>query len=84
MDGVVARSRSLAGKPQPDTFVAAATEVGASPAGSVVFEDAVSGVQAGAAGGFHTVVGVNRTDSAAALRDAGADIVVERLIDVLE
>lgn len=84
MDGVVARTRSLPGKPQPDTFIAAAAEVGAVPAASVVFEDAVSGVEAGASGGFHTVVGVDRTNSAGALRDAGADVVVERLTEILE
>lgn len=84
MDGVVARRRDLPGKPRPDTFIAAAAEVGATVAGAVVFEDAVSGVQAGRAGAFHTVVGVDRTGSADALKEAGADIVVERLTELID
>ncbi len=79
MDGIVARERSLPGKPAPDTFLGAATELGAAPGRTVVFEDAVSGVAAGAAGGFAVVVGVDRTDSAAALSEAGATITVDDL-----
>lgn len=79
MDGVEARERELPGKPQPDTFVTAAEQVGKTAGTSVVFEDAVSGVAAGAAGGFAAVVGVDRTDSAAALEEAGATIVVQDL-----
>lgn len=82
MDGRVARERRLAGKPRPDTFLAAATELDADAATSVVFEDAVSGVQAGRNGSFATVVGVDRTGSEAQLREAGADIVVGDLRDV--
>lgn len=84
MDGVVARRRDLPGKPRPDTFVAAAEEVGSTPAAAVVFEDAVSGIEAGRAGDFHTVVGVDRTGSADALKEAGADIVVERLTELID
>ena len=79
MDGVVARKRHLPGKPAPDTFLSAAEELGFMAARSVVFEDAVSGVAAGAAGGFAVVVGVDRTGSATALSDAGATIVVQDL-----
>lgn len=79
MDGVVARERALGGKPEPDTFIAAAAELGTDVTRAVVFEDAVSGVQAGRAGGFHTVVGVDRTGSGPALAEAGADIVVSDL-----
>ncbi|HEY5652303.1 MAG TPA: HAD-IA family hydrolase [Acidimicrobiia bacterium] len=79
MDGVVARERALAGKPEPDTFVAAAAELDSEVVEAVVFEDAVSGVQAGRSGGFHTVVGVDRTGSGPALAAAGADIVVSDL-----
>lgn len=84
MDGVVARRRDLPGKPLPDTFIAAAAEVGSVPSGAVVFEDAVSGVQAGRAGDFHTVVGVDRTGSADALTEAGADVVVESLTELID
>ena len=84
MDGVVAKQRGLAGKPRPDTFLAAATEADTTPERAVVFEDAVSGVRAGRAGGFHTIVGVDRTGSAEALREAGADIVVPHLTDLID
>ena len=83
MDGLVARDRELAGKPAPDTFIAAADEIGVGRARTVVFEDAVSGVQAGSAGDFHTVVGVDRTGSSEALEDAGADVVVSDLADLI-
>ena len=82
MDGRVAKQRELAGKPRPDTFLAAAAELDADAGTSVVFEDAVSGVQAGRNGSFVVVVGVDRTGSEAQLREAGADIVVSDLRDV--
>jgi beta-phosphoglucomutase family hydrolase len=83
MDGRVARERAIAGKPQPDTFLAAAGELGASAATSVVFEDAVSGVAAGRAGAFAVVVGVDRTGSEKELLEAGADIVVSDLASLI-
>ena len=46
---------------------------------AVVIEDALSGVAAGAAGGFGLVVGVDRGVGAAALRQAGAGLVVSDL-----
>ena len=79
MDGRVARDRGLAGKPEPDTFLAAAEELDATAETSVVFEDAVSGVEAGRRGRFAVVVGVDRTDSGPELQAAGADIVVTDL-----
>ena len=79
MDGVVAAERGLPGKPAPDTFLAAAADLGAEAARCVVLEDALSGVAAGRAGGFGLVVGVDRGVGAAALTDAGADVVVTDL-----
>ncbi|ANY09205.1 beta-phosphoglucomutase family hydrolase [Pseudonocardia sp. HH130630-07] len=84
VDGVVARERSLPGKPAPDTFVAAAADLGVERSAAVVFEDALAGVEAGRAGGFGAVVGVDRLDQAAALREHGADVVVTDLADLLE
>ena len=49
-----------------------------------MFEDALSGVQAGRAGDFGYVVGVNRADQADQLRAHGADIVVDDLAELLE
>ncbi len=83
MDGRVARDRGLAGKPEPDTFLAAAEELDAAADRSVVFEDAVSGVEAGRRGGFAVVVGVDRTESGPELRAAGADIVVTDLSELV-
>lgn len=81
--GGVAAERHLAGKPAPDTFLAAAADLGAAAARAVVLEDAISGVQAGAAGGFGLVVGVDRGAGSTALTDAGADVVVTDLADLL-
>jgi beta-phosphoglucomutase family hydrolase len=81
--GVEASERGLAGKPAPDTFIEAARLLGAAVGASVVFEDAISGVEAGRAGAFGLVVGVDRTGSGDALAAHGADVVVEDLRTLL-
>jgi beta-phosphoglucomutase family hydrolase len=83
VDGVVARQRGLRGKPEPDTFLAAAEQLGVTPKQAAVFEDALAGVAAGRAGDFGYVVGVDRVGQADALRRHGADIVVRDLADLL-
>jgi beta-phosphoglucomutase family hydrolase len=84
VDGVVAEREKLAGKPAPDTFLAAARRLDAAPAEAAVFEDALAGVEAGRAGDFGWVVGVDRTGQAAALHERGADVVVRDLAELLE
>jgi HAD superfamily hydrolase (TIGR01509 family) len=84
IDGVVAEREHLAGKPAPDTFLAGARVLGAEPAEAAVFEDAQAGVEAGRAGGFGWVVGVDRTGQAEALRRRGADIVVQDLGELVK
>ncbi|HEY4826317.1 MAG TPA: beta-phosphoglucomutase family hydrolase [Solirubrobacteraceae bacterium] len=84
IDGIVAEREHLAGKPAPDTFLAGAKALGAEPAQAVVFEDALAGVEAGRAGKFGFVVGVDRVGQAEALREHGADVVVKDLADLLE
>jgi len=79
IDGEAADRFRLAGKPAPDTFLAAARALGVEPGRAVVVEDAISGVRAGRAGGFGLVVGVNRADRAEELLRNGADLVVEDL-----
>jgi beta-phosphoglucomutase family hydrolase len=79
VDGVVAAERHLAGKPAPDTFLDAAAQLGVAKERAVVFEDALSGVQAGRAGNFGLVVGVDRGVGADHLIEHGADIVVDDL-----
>ena len=82
VDGVRIDRDHLKGKPAPDTFAAAAHDLGVEPSGAAVFEDAEAGVAAGHAGGFGMVVGVDRTGHADALREHGADVVVNALTDV--
>ncbi len=84
VDGVTAKERGLPGKPAPDTFLAAAADLGVGLDEAVVFEDALAGVASGKAGGFGFVVGVDRLGHADALRGHGADIVVSDLADLLE
>jgi beta-phosphoglucomutase family hydrolase len=84
VDGVVADREHLQGKPAPDTFLAGAKAVGVEPRAAVVFEDALAGVQAGRAGKFGYVVGVDRVGQADALRQHGADVVVKDLAELIE
>lgn len=84
IDGVVADQEHLRGKPAPDTFLAGARALRVEPGEAAVFEDALAGVAAGRAGGFGFVVGVDRAGQAEALRQRGADIVVEDLSELLE
>jgi HAD superfamily hydrolase (TIGR01509 family) len=84
IDGVVAERDHLAGKPAPDTFLAAAAALSVTAAEAAVFEDAIAGVMAGRAGGFGFVVGVDRTGHGAALAAAGADVVVRDLQELRE
>ncbi len=84
VDGRVASQLQLPGKPAPDTFLKAAELLGVSPARAVVVEDAIAGVQAGRAGGFGLVVGVDREGSGDVLRAGGADVVVTDLAELLD
>jgi beta-phosphoglucomutase family hydrolase len=84
VDGIVARERGLPGKPKPDTFLEGARMLGAEPAQAAVFEDALAGVEAGRAGDFGIVIGVDRVGQADALREHGADRVVQDLDELLE
>ena len=83
IDGVVAEREHLRGKPAPDTFLAAARALDVPADRAAVFEDALAGVEAGRAGGFAYVVGVDRAGQAAALREHGADVVVDDLAELL-
>lgn len=83
IDGVVAAERGLPGKPRPDTFLAAARDLGVEPSRAAVFEDALAGMEAGRAGRFGHVVGVDRTGRADALYAHGADRVVTDLAELM-
>ncbi len=83
VDGATAEDQNLPGKPAPDTFLSAAEQLGVPRERAVVLEDAVSGVQAGRAGQFGLVVGVNRGAGADVLRANGADVVVDDLQELV-
>jgi alpha,alpha-trehalase len=82
VDGVVAAEVGLPGKPDPAMYLETARRLGVEAARSVVVEDALSGVEAGRRGGFALVIGVDRLGQAAALAEAGADVVVDDLAEV--
>ncbi len=84
IDGRTINERNLHGKPAPDSFLAGAELLGVDATAAAVFEDALAGVQAGRAGNFGYVVGVNRLDAdhGEALRKHGADVVVSDLADL--
>jgi len=82
VDGLVAEQLHLKGKPHPDIFLTACARLGTSAARSIVVEDAVSGVRAGASGGFGLVIGVARENNADELAANGADIVVRDLGEI--
>jgi beta-phosphoglucomutase family hydrolase len=84
VDGLTVTEQHLHGKPAPDTYLDAARQLGIEPAHAAVFEDALSGVEAGRAGHFGFVVGVDRVGQAAALAAHGADRVVQDLGDLLD
>lgn len=84
VDGVVAAERHLRGKPAPDMFLAGAELLGLGPDEAAVFEDALAGVEAGRAGHFAYVVGVDRVGQAQALKEHGADRVVTDLTSLLQ
>jgi beta-phosphoglucomutase family hydrolase len=83
VDGHVVSEQGLRGKPAPDTFLEGARRLGLAPTEAAVFEDAIAGVEAGRAGGFGFVVGVDRVGHRDALLAHGADVVVEDLAELL-
>ena len=83
VDGNTGGALHLHGKPEPDTYLEAARELAARPEAAAVYEDALAGVEAGRAGRFGLVVGVDRAGQAEALRQHGADVVVTDLAELL-
>jgi alpha,alpha-trehalose phosphorylase len=83
VDGQTALELGLPGKPAPDAFLEGARRLDVSPGRSVVVEDALAGVEAGRAGGFALVIGVDRGAGVDALTEAGADVVVADLAELL-
>jgi beta-phosphoglucomutase-like phosphatase (HAD superfamily) len=84
VDGNVIHAQHLAGKPAPDTYLMAARLLGLEPSRAVVIEDAISGVEAGAAGNFGLVIGVARKGNAEELKHQGAHVVVKDLGELVD
>jgi beta-phosphoglucomutase family hydrolase len=84
VDGNTIEERHLKGKPAPDMSLEGARALGVEPSQAAVFEDALAGVEAGRAGSFGYVVGVDRVGHADALREHGADVVVKDLAELLD
>ena len=84
VDGAVAARERLDGKPAPDTFLAGARALGVRAERAAVFEDALAGVEAGRAGRFGCVVGIDRVGQADELREHGASVVVRDLSELLD
>ena len=84
VDGNVTDELGLHGKPAPDTFLEGARRLGVEPGQAAVFEDALAGVEAGRAGDFGCVIGVNRVGQRDALKAHGAAVVVDDLAELLE
>ena len=84
VDGNMILAQHLAGKPSPDTFLMGARLLGVEPARTVVIEDAISGVEAGAAGNFGLVIGVARKGNADELKHHGAHLVVKDLGELID
>jgi alpha,alpha-trehalase len=82
VDGIELERLHLPGKPDPAVFVEATRRLGAKPGRTVVIEDAIAGVEAGRAGDFAFVVGVDRNGRGDELRARGADAVVRDLAEV--
>ena len=83
-DGNDLNKQKLLGKPAPDSYLAAARVLNAEATQAAVFDDAQAGVQAGRAGGFGRVIGVDRLGQTEALFAHGADIVVRDLDELLQ
>ena len=84
VDGITLREEHIAGKPAPDSYLRGAQLLDVAPDAAAVFEDALSGVEAGHAGNFGFVVGVDRVGQAEDLRRSGADVVVTDLAELLQ
>jgi len=84
IDGHVVKEHGLAGKPAPDSYLEGVKALGVPPERAVVVEDALAGVEAGRAGHFGLVVGVDHRDHANELRAHGVDVVVTDLAELLD
>jgi beta-phosphoglucomutase-like phosphatase (HAD superfamily) len=89
VDGHTVKDLHLAGKPAPDSFLQGAKQLGVDASKAVVLEDALAGVEAGHAGHFALVIGVDHHDEGGSheyadqLRAHGANVVVSDLSELV-
>ena len=83
IDGETIGSEHLSVRPAPDTFLAASRRLGIEPELTAVFVHNLAGIEAGRAGGFAYVIGVERSGQAATMLDLGADRVVTDLTELM-
>jgi alpha,alpha-trehalase len=83
VDGLDAKALRLPGKPDPALFLEAARRLGVQPSRTILFEDALAGVEAGERGGFRNVVGIDHDQQRGELRRHGADVVIKNLRQVV-
>lgn len=83
VDGVDSDDLGLKGKPEPDIFLEAASDLGVDPSRAAIVEDSIAGVEAGRKGKFKLVIGVDRAGHSGELKKQGADIVVNDLAELL-
>ncbi len=76
VDGVISAELKLKGKPAPDIFTTAVDNLHVPYKKTIVVEDAVSGVQAGASGNFGLILGIARENNKKELLMNGADKVI--------
>ena len=85
-DDIFSSTQVPRGKPAPDLFLHAASNMKARPEDCVVIEDSVAGVQAALAAGkaddAHPGGGHCGPDHAERLRQAGAPLVIDRMADL--
>ena len=82
IDGLKAEALKLPGKPEPAVLLEIARRLDIQPSRAILFEDALAGVEAGKRGGFKCVVGIDHGKQRDALRQHGADVVIESLREV--
>ncbi|MFD4273216.1 HAD-IA family hydrolase [Streptomyces cyaneofuscatus] len=84
IDGHTARERRLRGKPAPDSYDEAASELRVAPGEAAVFEDGPTGIEAAVRGRFGWIVAIDRCGRREDLLEPGPDIVVDDLAELLQ
>ncbi|MDD5701261.1 MAG: trehalose-phosphatase [Dehalococcoidales bacterium] len=82
VDGLDSVRLNIKGKPAPDIFLEAAGRLNVKPEQAVVVEDALAGIEAGKAGSFAVVIGIDRSEQTEEMKKRGADIIVKDLSEL--